>query len=292
MHVFNLHSFRFFVKNKVNKNAKNSNRLSLSALQGCAQISLAEFNSEDSTMKWYNVLSFKSMQGFESIEGANACKEESSDESTIISSQTSTLTREQGQDGIASSLIDELGEKLILNNNDDDEQSAENENGDDGSSTTEDRESTEQMLAAYINEVRNFSVPTTTVDAETNTECAFPPEKSRVRDRSSLLGSSASKELDSIDERSVKRSQTFSPSAVVSKNRYVCRLNRSDSDSAMHFATGGHGLNYNNQLSVQNAFHRGAVERRSLRFHNKVPKSVSNSTYFLSNFHSTLDMLY
>lgn len=222
------------------------------------------------------------MQGFESIESASGCKEESSDESTIISSQTSTLTRDQGQDGIASSLIDELGEKLTLNDNGDDERSVENENGDDGSSTTEDRESTEQMLAAYINEVRNFSVPTTTVDKETNTECAFPPEKSRTRDRSSLLGnSSSSKELDSIDERSVKRSQTFSPSAVVSKNRYVCRLNRSDSDSAMHFATGGHGLNYNNQLSVQNAFHRGAVERRSLRFHNKVPKSVSNSMYLL-----------
>lgn len=222
------------------------------------------------------------MQSFESIEGASGCKEESSDESTIISSQTSTLTREQGQDGIASSLIDQLGEKLTVNDNGDDVQSA--ENGDDGSSTTEDRESTEQMLAAYINEVRNFSVPTTTVDKETNTECAFPPEKSRVRDRSSMLGnSSSSKELDSIDERSVKRSQTFSPSAVVSKTRYVCRLNRSDSDSAMHFTTGGHGLNYN-QLSVQNAFHRGAVERRSLRFHNKVPKSVSTSTLFCTIF--------
>lgn len=219
------------------------------------------------------------MQSFESIEAASGCKEESSDESTIISSQTSTLTRDQGQDGIASSLIEQLGEKLTMND-DDDAQSAENENGDDGSSTTEDRESTEQMLAAYINEVRNFSVPATvTVDKETNTECAFPPEKSRTRDRSSLLGSSSSsKELDSIDERSVKRSQTFSPSAVVSKTRYVCRLNRSDSDSAMHFATGGHGLNYN-QLSVQNAFNRGAVERRSLRFHNKVPKSISTSTY-------------
>lgn len=36
------------------------------------------------------------MQNFETIEIAGACKEESSDESTIISSQTSTLTREQG----------------------------------------------------------------------------------------------------------------------------------------------------------------------------------------------------
>lgn len=217
------------------------------------------------------------MHSFESIEAASGCKEESSDESTIISSQTSTLTRDQGQDGISSTLVDELGEKLNLNQDDEHSNTGENENGDDGSSTTEDRESTEQMLAAYINEVRNFNTPATTVDKETNTECAFPPEKSRVRDRSSILSNSSSgKELDSIDERSVKRSQTFSPSAVVSKSRYVCRLNRSDSDSAMHFATGGHGLNYN-QLSVQNPFHRGAVERRSLRFHNKVPKSVSSS---------------
>lgn len=218
------------------------------------------------------------MHSFESIEAASGCKEESSDESTIISSQTSTLTRDQGQDGISSTLVDELGEKLNLNQDDDEHSNTgENENGDDGSSTTEDRESTEQMLAAYINEVRNFNTPATTVDKETNTECAFPPEKSRVRDRSSILSNSSSgKELDSIDERSVKRSQTFSPSAVVSKSRYVCRLNRSDSDSAMHFATGGHGLNYN-QLSVQNPFHRGAVERRSLRFHNKVSKSVSSS---------------
>lgn len=229
-------------------------------------------------MKWYNVLSFKSMQNFDSLESASGCKEESSDESTIISSQTSTLTRDQGQDGIACSLVDELGEKLILNDDEEERSnSGENENGDEGSSTTEDRESTEQMLAAYINEVRNFNAPATTVDKETNTECAFPPEKSRTRDRSSLL-SNSSKELDSIDERSVKRSQTFSPSAVVSKSRYVCRLNRSDSDSAMHFATGGHGQNYN-QLSVQNPFHRGAVERRSLRFHNKVPKSVSTSKW-------------
>lgn len=37
------------------------------------------------------------MQNFETIEIVGACKEESSDESTIISSQTSTLTREQGK---------------------------------------------------------------------------------------------------------------------------------------------------------------------------------------------------
>lgn len=224
------------------------------------------------------------MQNFETIELSGACKEESSDESTIISSQTSTLTRDQGQDGMQSTLAEELEERLNMNGDEDDQSnSADNDNDDDDdSSTTEDRESTEQMLAAYINEVEHFNGSTSeTVDKETNTECAFLPEKSRHRghDRSStssVLSNLSSKEITTIDERVVKRSQTFSPSAVVSKSRYVCRLNRSDSDSAMHFAT-GHGIGNYNHLSVQHSFHRGAVERRSLRFHNKIHKSVSSS---------------
>lgn len=274
---------------------------------GCAQVSLAEFNADDATQKWYNILSFGTMQNFEPLEIIGACKEESSDESTIISSQTSTLTRDQGQDGISAALADELEGKLKINGGDERQSNAvqndeDEDDDDDESSTTEDRQSTEQMLAAYINEVTEdfcrvnstrttgcaphiaHVVPSETVDKETNTECAFLPEKSRTprgHDRSStssiLSNSSSSKELAPIDERVVKRSQTFSPSAVVSKSRYVCRLNRSDSDSAMHFTAGGYGLGSYGHLSVQNSFHRGAVERRSLRFHNKMPKGVSSS---------------
>lgn len=146
------------------------------------------------------------------------------------------------------------------------------------------------MLAAYINEVQNFSVGTAseTVDKETNTECAFLPEKQRSRlsdksSTSSLLSSATSKDGNTIDERVVKRSQTFSPSAVVSKSRYICRLNRSDSDSAMHFATGSNSSmsgHSHGGLSIQHSFHRGAVERRSLRFHTKTPKTVSSSMCF------------
>lgn len=145
------------------------------------------------------------------------------------------------------------------------------------------------MLAAYINEVQNFSgaPPSETVDKETNTECAFLPEKQRSRlsdksSTSSLLSTSTSKD-GTIDERVVKRSQTFSPSAVVSKARYNCRLNRSDSDSAMHFAMGSGcvvGGYTHGGLSIQHSFNRGAVERRSLRFHTKTPKSVSSSEFW------------
>jgi protein KIBRA len=65
--------------------------------QGSAQISLAEFSTQqDGNCRWYNVISRENMNESEVEESVNAAKEESSDESTVISSQTSTLTRNQG----------------------------------------------------------------------------------------------------------------------------------------------------------------------------------------------------
>lgn len=59
-----------------------------------------------------------------------------------------------------------------------------------------------------------------------------------------------------LDDRGpIKRSQTFSPSAHVSKHEYICKLNRSDSDSAMPLYRRG-----------SKPFERHAVERRSLRY--------------------------
>lgn len=187
-------------------------------------------------------------------------------------------------------MIDGFDEKFNINDEEDSRsESIENgnENGEDEASSADGKksaecESTEQMLAAYINDVCGANSAAQMADKETNTECAFLPEKSRARmhERSQVLStSSVSKDGESADERVVKRSQTFSPSAVVNKCRYVCRLNRSDSDSAMHFAA-GHGLGHYSQMSVQNPFHRGAVERRSLRFHHKMPKHISTSRFY------------
>lgn len=112
---------------------------------------------------------------------------------------------------------------------------------------------TKKMLDAYMDNMKQEYV-----DKETNTECAFPPEKSRSQQGQ-----------QSADDRPVKRSQTFTPSAAVGKSRYICRLNRSDSDSAMHFGVTPH------------PFHRGAIERRSLRFHTKAPKTATSRFLFL-----------
>lgn len=138
------------------------------------------------------------------------------------------------------------------------------------------------MLETYMNEVQNFDVLNIeTVDAQTNTE--FLPEYQqqrnammRLRDRAGSASTTSLRDPTirdySVEDRIslVKRSQTFSPSAVTAcKSRYICR--RSDSDSAMHF-------NITAAVAAQpHPFRRGAVERRSLRYHSKVPRLHSTS---------------
>ncbi|XP_053657614.1 protein kibra [Anopheles marshallii] len=310
---------------------------------GSTQISLAEFNPADATTsRWYNIVSRKSMNESELLEGcAGGAREESSDESTIISSQTSTLTRNQGQDELQAVLEMVYDELSNDDDDEDDEEEEEEEEDDDDDEEEEDEEevykdegdeerqaglptmglgcrrrnkhlqrivhsveeedegeehqklqeeeegcasaeATELMIQEYMNSVKEGQCsgdggsgddgddgvpqapPVQRVDKETNTECAFLPERSRRRfpDPNGPTRSSTIEEGSVVDDRLVKRSQTFSPSAVASKARYICRLNRSDSDSAMHF---------NNQVTPH-PFKRGSVERRSLRYHNRVSK--------------------
>merc|ERR1719278_1202488 len=87
-----------------------------------------------------------------------------------------------------------------------------------------------------------FPLASPAVDAETNTECVFI-QQPKVGRKSSLPTTAISS--------SVKRSKTFSPSAPINKTEYNCRLNRSDSDSAM-------------PLYRRVPFQRTSKERRSL----------------------------
>lgn len=65
---------------------------------------------------------------------------------------------------------------------------------------------------------------------------------------------------------------------MVSKNRYVCRLNRSGSDSAMHFVNNG---------ALLHPFQRNSVERRSLRLHNRIPSTATAAANKHSNIPRT-----
>jgi len=203
---------------------------------GSAQVSLADFDANKVSTKWYNVLSFKFMQqqpkkkksskdGGSSLTSGSrqgTLKEgESSDESTIISSQASTLTR--NEDAAAAVAGAAAGSDMAWGAHGEAEESEEDEEDDDD----EVEIPTLPEVLESLDAIRRSGWE----DKETNTECVFSPS----------LASSV-----------VKRSQTFSPSAApVDKSDYVCKLNRSDSDSAM--SAGG------------KAFKKSALERRSLR---------------------------
>lgn len=250
---------------------------------GCAHVSLAEFTSATTSVKWYNLLSFRFLRppaeeggrasprrrcphhaqhplvqqsqyasaSGKSHQSNQSAKEESSDESTIISSQTSTLTRNQAPD-------------MGCGEEEDEEEEDEDSDEDDenhcillhqGSSPQ-----AEGVVCVECEVERRLMLDTGArescaerakecCDKETNTECIFLPEERRPRKPGEqappLPGSGAS---------SIKRSQTFGPTAAVSCHRYICRLNRSDSDSAVPL--------YKKAVPFQ----RNSVERRSLRW--------------------------
>lgn len=180
-------------------------------------------------------------------------KEESSDESTIISSQTSTLTRSQDCESFQTAVNMKLEELVGCLRGDDDDDDDDDEDDDEDDDCDEEgiivafRQN--ELLDVVEEEIRDQEVDM--MDKQTNTECAFYPE--HAKHKKMVASGNASSLLSDDKLIFIKRSQTFSPSAVVSKTHYICKLNRSDSDSSMPlYRRGG-------------PFQRNSVERRSLR---------------------------
>ncbi|XP_042877109.1 protein kibra-like isoform X1 [Penaeus japonicus] len=246
---------------------------------GYAQISLADFSLDTPQTRWYNILNFallrpdhltrddlssKSSTLRSSVSTSNV-KEESSDESTIISSQTSTLTRNLGPESLRLNfhLPSEDFENAIDSDEDDEEEEEEEE------PEEEQEEAMEEALEnAEDTAVEGDSTDQLVemADKETNTECMFMPlSASLAGSRSSL----APPRVEGAEPKPgipvIKRSQTFTPSAAVGKSNYVCRLNRSDSDSCVP--------------SYRRApFQRGTAERRSLRWKGRLSGSLRLSS--------------
>ncbi|KAF5305933.1 hypothetical protein FQR65_LT07544 [Abscondita terminalis] len=233
---------------------------------GCAQVSLADFNPQSLSQKWYNILSLRLMEPDENAISKTdgelprqGVKEESSDDSTIISSQTSTLTRNQENDHLDplsnlnfEQLVNCLrnSEEYDTDDSEDDDDDDDEEDDVDEEGITVDFRQNERLEVVLENYDPCENDDDRYTDKQTNTECTFYPEHAKQMKLAAANGTSC------LDDRGViKRSQTFSPSAAVSKNHYICKLNRSDSDSAMPlYRRGG------------NPFQRNSVERRSLRF--------------------------
>ncbi|KAG5324664.1 KIBRA protein, partial [Acromyrmex heyeri] len=278
---------------------------------GSAQVSLADFSPESPSVKWYNILSFRFMHPSDSpgtstngtsmsvrltkhdkqesdisvYRSVQNMKEESSDESTIISSQTSTLTR--NQDELQSAVTLRLEELNCL-------RSPEEEDEDDGSESGSEDSDEEGIIVEFTvedniledvlehEEDEELNEETRqTQDKETNTECVFIPEQGKQR-KLSAAGVAPGAIHDDKNSIVIKRSQTFSPSAAVSRNHYICRLNRSDSDSSMPlYRRGG-------------PFQRNSVERRSLRWRRPSSalsyKTTKKSSHLLPTARTSLDL--
>ncbi|NXQ92972.1 WWC2 protein, partial [Sagittarius serpentarius] len=104
----------------------------------------------------------------------------------------------------------------------------------------QDRENSDE-----VHESQQAAVMLTLVDKETNTEESVNENATvRPKDRASW----SSRQRPFVRNSMIVRSQTFSPGE---RNQYICRLNRSDSDSST--------------LAKKSLFVRNATERRSLR---------------------------
>lgn len=273
---------------------------------GSAQVSLADFNCTSVSVRWYNVLSFHFMQPevmrrttptptfrtsihakqesevSSSVGGSRVgtLKEESSDESTIISSQTSTLTRNIGPESMHHHQEDVTFYPLEVeyegSENEDEEIKVDVVNNfgypvsvDEGSTSSLQLDSSVTSsslqldssvtscsipLDATLTQAKNIppATPTMKENKETNTDCVYiqPPV---IKGRLELGLKGRMDAMKGCASSIVKRSKTFSPTAPINKSEYSCRLNRSDSDSAM-------------PLYRRLPFQRSSRERRSLHF--------------------------
>ncbi|XP_014995064.3 protein WWC2 isoform X4 [Macaca mulatta] len=133
----------------------------------------------------------------------------------------------------------------------------------------EDRNRKENNCAKDLRSQPPTGTPTL-VDKETNTdEAASDNMAVRPKERSSL----SSRQHPFVRSSVIVRSQTFSPGE---RSQYICRLNRSDSDSST--------------LAKKSLFVRNSTERRSLRVKRTVCQSVLRRTAQECPVRTSLDL--
>ncbi|XP_036896908.1 protein KIBRA isoform X2 [Sturnira hondurensis] len=204
---------------------------------GGAQISLAEVcRSGERSTRWYNLLSYKYLkkQSRELKPGgakAPTAGPESTDAVSALLEQTA-VELEKRQEGRSSTQTP--GDSWRF-----EEETSDNE------AAAEEEEEGEEDIFAEKSSLDMEECPALKVDKETNTETPSPsPTVVRPKDRRVGTPSPA----PFLRGSTIIRSKTFSPGP---QSQYVCRLNRSDSDSST--------------LSKKPPFVRNSLERRSVR---------------------------
>ncbi|XP_045855040.1 protein KIBRA isoform X1 [Meles meles] len=216
-----------------------TDRSHLEECLGGAQISLAEVcRSGERSTRWYNLLSYKYLKKQSREPKPVGAKvptpgPESTDAVSALLEQTA-VELEKRQEGRSSTQTLEDGWRY--------EETSENEAA--AEEEEEEEEEGEDVFAEKASPDRD-ECPALKVDKETNTETPAPsPTVVRPKDR--RVGTPSPGPF--LRGSTIIRSKTFSPGP---QSQYVCRLNRSDSDSST--------------LSKKPPFVRNSLERRSVR---------------------------
>nr|XP_045009587.1 protein KIBRA isoform X2 [Jaculus jaculus] len=213
---------------------------------GGAQISLAEAcRSGERSTRWYNLLSYKYLKK-QSREpqmlGATGPDPEPdhTDAVSVLLEQTA-VELEKRQEGRSGSQTLEGSWRY-------EEETSENEE------VLEEEEEGEEDVFDEKTSTDADEYPASKVDKETNTD-SVAPSPTVVRPKDRRVGTPSPGPF--LRGNTIIRSKTFSPGP---QSQYVCRLNRSDSDSST--------------LSKKPPFVRNSLERRSVRM--KRPSSVKS----------------
>ncbi|XP_029417948.1 protein KIBRA isoform X2 [Nannospalax galili] len=222
---------------------------------GGAQISLAEVcQSGERSTRWYNLLSYKYLKKQDSEPqpvGATgpAPRPDRRDAVSALLEQTA-VELEKRQEGRSSSQTP--GGSWQYEEETSENEAAAEEEGE-GEGEQEDEEGEEDVFTEKVSpEVEEY--PALKVDKETNTD-SVTPSPTVVRPKDRRVGTPSPGPF--LRGNTIIRSKTFSPGP---QSQYVCRLNRSDSDSST--------------LSKKPPFVRNSLERRSVRM--KRPSSVKS----------------
>ncbi|NXP74049.1 WWC2 protein, partial [Ramphastos sulfuratus] len=136
--------------------------------------------------------------------------------------------------------------------------------------TPETNEDKDRENSDESHESQQAAVMLTLVDKQTNTEESVNESTTvRPKDRASW----SSRQHPFVRNSMIVRSQTFSPGE---RNQYICRLNRSDSDSST--------------LAKKSLFVRNATERRSLRVKRPVCQPIMQRATQECSIRTSLDL--
>ncbi|XP_014462061.2 protein KIBRA isoform X2 [Alligator mississippiensis] len=242
---------------------------------GGAQISLAEIcRSGEKSTRWYNLLSYKYLQ---KQSGKNKqediCSEESCTEKT--DSVSALLEQTAVELEAVEKKLEESRSTLTSGETWQDEEVGEQEEQD-GNSENEAEEEEFYAIKALWDAEENPEIQLHSeltaikVDKETNTES--PAQSSTVVRPKDKRGANPP-QTQFIRGSTIIRSKTFSPGP---QSQYVCRLNRSDSDSST--------------LSKKPPFVRNAMERRSVRMKRPSVKSFGAERLIRTSLDLELDL--